>query len=254
MNTHLIFTVLLAALGLSFICDTPKKIHVYLVGDSTMADKEVKNYPETGWGMPFRDYFDTTVVIDNCAKNGRSTSSFMAEGRWDAILQVLKPGDYVLVQFGHNDEVPTKKTYTPPAEYKALLVRYVTDTRARGALPVLISPVTRRRFDHEGHVVETHPRYTPLVREVADSLQVPYIDLDSISRAMVQSYGIEASTLLYNQVTPGENPHYPLGWIDNTHFSETGARKVAELVLHGLEQDHLGLADHIQVVHRKAKP
>lgn len=248
-----ILAVLLAALSLSFISDTPRKIHIYLVGDSTMADKEVKNFPETGWGMPFKDYFDSSVVIDNCAKNGRSTSSFIAEGRWNAILRVLRPGDYVFVQFGHNDEVPTKRTYTPPAEYKALLAKYVQDSRARGAYPVLISPVTRRRFDREGHVVETHPLYTPLVREVAESLKVPYINLDSLSRVMVQSYGVHGSTLLYNQVVPGENPHYPLGWIDNTHFSETGARKIAELVLQGMQRDHLPLASHILFVHRKAK-
>src|SRR3982751_520842 len=92
---------------LSFISPS-KKITVYLIGDSTMANKEVKAYPETGWGMPFNYFFDSTVVVDNRAKNGRSTRSFIAEGLWQPVVDQIKEGDYVLIQFGHNDEVITK--------------------------------------------------------------------------------------------------------------------------------------------------
>src|SRR4051812_40368924 len=107
----------------------PAHITVYLAGDSTMADKAVKAYPETGWGMPFHAFFDSTVTVKNIAKNGRSTKSFIAEGLWSSIADNLKTGDYVLIQFGHNDEVPTKATYTPEADYKANLVRFIADTR-----------------------------------------------------------------------------------------------------------------------------
>ncbi|MBS1662750.1 MAG: GntR family transcriptional regulator, partial [Bacteroidetes bacterium] len=119
---------------------------VWLVGDSTMADKEVKAYPETGWGMPFAYFFDSSVRVDNLAKNGRSTKSFIQEGRWEMVEKGMKERDYVLIQFGHNDEVPTKATYTPPAEFEGNLVRFVTAVRERKGVPVLITPVARRKF------------------------------------------------------------------------------------------------------------
>src|SRR5690242_9880001 len=122
------FAILLITL-LSFSFPDKKDIKVYLIGDSTMANKEINAYPETGWGMPFCAFFDSTVTIDNRAKNGRSTKSFMAEGLWQPVVDQLQEGDYVLIQFGHNDEVPTKKTYATPEEFTANLIKYVTDSR-----------------------------------------------------------------------------------------------------------------------------
>ncbi|HRI79495.1 MAG TPA: rhamnogalacturonan acetylesterase, partial [Cyclobacteriaceae bacterium] len=103
--------------GTAFI--QSKKICVYLIGDSTMANKETKAYPETGWGMPFTYFFDSSVVVDNRAKNGRSTRTFLSEKLWESVISNLKPGDYVFIQFGHNDEVKEKTDrYTTPEEYK----------------------------------------------------------------------------------------------------------------------------------------
>jgi len=223
----------------------PPPTTVYLVGDSTCANKEVKSYPETGWGMPFRYFFDSTVVVDNRAKNGRSTKSFIAEGLWQPILDNLKEGDYVLVQFGHNDEVPTKKTYTTEEEFKANLVRYVTETRSKKAIPILITPVARRQFDSSGHVRESHPVYAGLVREVAQAQHVPLIDLDEKSMALLQQMGPDNSKWLYNYLAAGEHPNYPNGHRDDTHFSELGARKMAELVLAEIKEQHLELAGRI---------
>jgi lysophospholipase L1-like esterase len=155
------------------------KIKVWLVGDSTMANKEVKAYPETGWGMPFANFFDSTVVVDNRAKNGRSTKSFIAEGLWQPILDNPSEGDYVFIQFGHNDEGKEKVgRYTTPDEFKTNLIRYVNETRAKKANPVLITPVTRRNFDSTGKIRETHPVYADAVREVAKQAGVPPLDLD----------------------------------------------------------------------------
>src|SRR3954471_18563281 len=106
----------------------PKKIRVWLIGDSTMANKEVKAYPETGWGMPFSYFFDSTVTLDNRAKNGRSTKSFIAEGLWQPVVDNMGEGDYVFIQFGHNDEGKEKVgRYTTPDEFKTNLIRYVSD-------------------------------------------------------------------------------------------------------------------------------
>lgn len=223
----------------------PKKITVWLIGDSTMANKEIKAYPETGWGMPFRYFFDSTVDVDNRAKNGRSTQSFFDEGLWGPVVNSLSEGDYVFIQFGHNDEVPTKKTYTTQAQFKTNLIRYVNEARNKKAIPVLITPVARRKFDSSGHVISTHEAYSQIVRDVAMQLNAPLIDLDKKSQALLQQFGVENSKLLYNHLQAGEHPNYPKGNADDTHFSELGARKMAEIVLQEVRNLNLGLAGHI---------
>lgn len=218
-----------------------------------MSDKEIKAYPETGWGMPFAHFFDSSVVVDNRAKNGRSTRTFIAEGRWDAALGAMKAGDWVFIQFGHNDEVPTKGSYTPEDQFQANLVRFVHDVRGKGANPVLITPVARRKFDASGTIQETHAVYAAIVRKVAAAEKVPLIDLDKESQAMLQRLGPEDSKFLYDYLAPGEHPNYPQGRADDTHFNELGARKMAEIVLADIRALHLGLAGHIVVGTNKAK-
>ncbi len=223
----------------------PDKITVYLIGDSTIADKETKAYPETGWGMPFHYFFDSTVVVDNRAKNGRSTRTFISENRWQPIADQLKEGDYVFMQFGHNDESKEKTDrYTSPDEYKKNLVKFITETRAKKANPVLLTPVTRRRFK-EGKIEETHVEYSKLVVEVAHDQKVPLIDLDTKSRGLLQRFGEEQSKLLFLQLAPDEHPNYPEGKTDNTHFSELGARLVAQIVLSEIKDQKLELANRI---------
>jgi lysophospholipase L1-like esterase len=242
---------LLCLLLAAFTVPAPAPIRVYLIGDSTMATKEVKAYPETGWGTPFAVFFDETVTVDNRAQNGRSTKSFLAENRWQSVYDALRPGDYVLIQFGHNDEVPTKKNHTTEAEFQQNLRRFVQETRAKKALPVLLTPVARRKFDAAGRVEDTHAAYAELVRRVAREGQVPLIDLSQTSMALLQQFGVENSKLLFNQLTPGEHPNYPDGRDDNTHFSELGARRMAELVLADLRLLKLELAE--RVVKREVK-
>ncbi|MGF7232305.1 rhamnogalacturonan acetylesterase [Arachidicoccus sp.] len=239
-----ILLLLCAFLSFSFI--PKRKIIIYLVGDSTMADKSVKAYPETGWGMPFHYFFDNNAQVDNRAQNGRSTKTFIQEGRWASIYNALQPGDYVLIQFGHNDEVPTKRSYTPPAQFKANLLKFVADSRSKKAFPILITPVARRAFDSSGHLIDTHHQYANIVREAAIQAKVPLIDLDKLSRDLLVKWGPEKSVFLYNHLWPGENPHYSKGHADNTHFSELGARTMAEIVLQQIKDQHLGLADYIK--------
>jgi lysophospholipase L1-like esterase len=224
----------------------PKKIKVWLIGDSTMSKKEVKAYPETGWGMPFSYFFDSSVEVDNRAKNGRSTKSFMAEGLWQPVIENMGEGDYVFIQFGHNDEGKEKVgRYTTPDEFKSNLVRYVKDARAKNAIPVLITPVARRTFDDKGQVQESHAVYADAVREVAKQLNVPLIDLDEKSKTLLQEFGPDNSKWLFNHLEPKEHPNYPEGKQDNTHFSELGARKIAEIVIAEINRLNLDLAGRI---------
>jgi lysophospholipase L1-like esterase len=227
----------------------PKHITVFLAGDSTMADKAVNTYPETGWGMPFKAFWDSTVTVANIAKNGRSTKSFISEGLWQSIVSNLKQGDYVLIQFGHNDEVPTKKTATTEVEFHNNLVLYVSETRAKQGIPILITPVARRKFDANGKIQGTHDVYAEIVRKVAAEQNVPLIDLDRESQGMLQKMGPDNSKMLYNYLDKGENPNYPDGRADDTHFSELGARKMAEIVLADIKLLKLDLVNRVYVSH-----
>lgn len=224
----------------------PDNITVFLIGDSTVSEKETSAYPETGWGMPFKYFFDSSVSIENHAKNGRSTRSFIAENRWAVVVEKLKPGDYVFIQFGHNDESREKvDRYTTPEEYKRNLNKFISEARSKNATPVLLTPVSRRRFDEGGIAIQTHAEYSPLVREVAKETNAPLIDLDEKSRALYQELGEEHSKLLFLQLLPREHPNYPEGKEDNTHFNELGARKVAQLVLSEIMALRLELSDRI---------
>jgi len=233
---------------LAFTLPEKKKIKVWLIGDSTMSVKDVKAYPETGWGMPFVHFFDSTVTVDNRAKNGRSSKSFIAEKLWQPVADNLQEGDYVFIQFGHNDESKDKgERYSTPEEFKANLTRYVTESRSKKAIPVLLTPVARRKFDDNGKVKETHEQYAALVREVAAETNTPLIDLAEKGKALIQQLGPEASKLLFNYLTPGQHPNYPDGKQDDTHFSELGARKIAEIVLADIRSLKLELADRVIV-------
>ncbi|MFN2604387.1 MAG: rhamnogalacturonan acetylesterase, partial [Gemmatimonadaceae bacterium] len=191
----------------------PQRITIHLAGDSTMAPKLAEKRPETGWGEMLQEFFDTSAVrVENHAVNGRSTRTFISEGRWKAIVDSLRAGDYVFIQFGHNDESQEKTDrYTPPADYRANLIRFVSDARAKGANPVLLTPVMRRKFDKDGNFQDTHGEYPDIVRSVAAEQHVPLIDLHRKTEQLLKLFGPSASTVLFLQLAPGENANYPNG-------------------------------------------
>lgn len=228
-----------------------KKIRVWLCGDSTMSIKDKRAFPETGWGMPFVHFWDSTVTVENLAKNGRSTSSFRNEGLWQKVLDKAGDGDYVFVQFGHNDEVPTKKTYTTETEFRNNLKRYVAEARDKKATPVLLTPMARRKFDSTGKIQGTHDVYAQIIREVAKEENVAMIDMDKKAQALYQQFGVEHSKLLFLQLKPGEHPNHPDGKDDNTHFSELGARLLAQMVLQEIRQQLPELASRIYTPQKK---
>ena len=221
------------------------KIKVYLIGDSTMAAKQTKAYPENGWGMPFVNFFNEQVSVENHAQNGRSTRTFVEENRWKLVLDSLKKGDYVFIQFGHNDEVSTKRSYTTPEAFEGFLRQFISDTRHKKAFPVLLTPVARRKFDASGKLEDTHAAYAAIVKAVAKKEQVPFIDLNQKSMELYQKYGPETSKLLFNHLEPGIHPNYPQGKIDDTHFNELGAREIAQIVLQGIRDLHLDLEAYV---------
>jgi len=236
----------LALFLMAFTLPGKKQITIWLCGDSTMSIKDNKAYPETGWGMPFVYFWDSTVNIENLAKNGRSTSSFRNEGIWKKVLDGAKEGDYVFIQFGHNDEVPTKKTYTTETEFKNNLKQYIAEVRSKKAIPVLLTPMARRNFDStSGKIKGTHDVYAQIIRDLAKEENVVLFDMDRITQQLYQSLGVENSKLLFLHLKRGEHPNYPDGKEDNTHFSELGARLVAQAVLSEIKKQIPELAERI---------
>lgn len=245
---HLSLLCLLLALAGSAAAKEP--VVVYLAGDSTMANKLPEKRPETGWGEAFPKFFKPGEVrIENHAKNGRSTRTFIEQNLWQGLLDKLKKGDYVFIQFGHNDSSKEKPDrYTPPEDYRKNLVRFVSEARAKQAIPVLLTPVMRRRFDKAGVFQDVHGVYPGIVREVAAELKVPLIDMHRKSEKVLVGYGPEPSRKLFLQLKPGENPNYPNGVDDNTHFNPLGAEIMAALAAEGVRELKLGLAKHLSKV------
>ncbi|MFV8359974.1 rhamnogalacturonan acetylesterase [Flavobacterium sp. LS1P3] len=210
-----------------------QKPTLYLIGDSTMANKVKPNEnPEHGWGQVLGSFFNDDISIVNKAVNGRSSRSFLNEKRWDTIYKVLNPGDYVFIQFGHNDEKIADSTrYTNPhTAYRYNLIRFVNDTRAKGAIPVLFSSIVRRNFNEQGVLIPTHGDYPMETRMVAQEYKVLFIDLEYFSELLETSYGPEQSKQLHLHYRAREIPYYPQGKVDDTHLSLKGATEIAKLV------------------------
>jgi lysophospholipase L1-like esterase len=169
----------------------PHPVTIHVAGDSTSAPKLVHKRPETGWGEQLAQHFEVDRVrVTNHARNGRSTRSFVAEGRWEALLREVRPGDYVFIQFGHNDAAENRPDrYTPPEQYRALLTQFVQDVYEREAHPVLFTSVARRRFSLEGQFYDAHGVYPEIVREVARDTQTPLIDHHVSSVMLMRELG-----------------------------------------------------------------
>ena len=224
--------------------NTNHQIAIHLIGDSTMADKpgSPEENPERGWGQLLPEFFEESIEIHNYAVNGRSTRSFIDEGRWDEVLQALRPGDYVFIQFGHNDQkVHDPARYTNPwSSYRHNLERFVRETREKGAKPLLLTSIVRRHFNEDGTLIDTHGAYPAVVREVADAMEVPFIDMLFLTEQVVEALGPEASKELYVWAAPGVYPYLPDGKEDDTHLSLKGARRYAGLVADALKDSELG--------------
>ncbi len=229
---------------MSFTIIKKDPIVVYIIGDSTAANKNPKAFPETGWGMELGSSFTKEVKVDNRALNGRSTKSFINEKRWESVLSTLKEGDYVLIEFGHNDEkVENPNVGTSLDEFKTNLIKYIQETRAKKANPILLTPIARRNFKN-GILTDTHGKYPDVVRKLADSLHLPLIDMQRKTEKLISGLGDQPSVKLFNHVDSG-HVNYPKGKKDNTHLSPEGAKAVAGLVVEGIVETKIALAKYL---------
>ena len=211
---------------------------VFMIGDSTMANKQLfPANPERGWGQLLPLYFDANVHIENHAKNGRSSKSFRDEGLWKPIMETIRTGDYVIIQFGHNDEKQKnpKKFPDPLGLFKTNLANYVRETREHKAMPILATPIARRSFDSDGKFQNSHGDYPAAVRQVAAELNVPLLELTTKTEELLKKLGPELSKKLFDQMQPGEFARYADGLKDDTHLNAFGASRVCDLAAEELE-------------------
>jgi DNA sulfur modification protein DndE len=225
-------------------CAAPR---VFLIGDSTMANKP-PDLPERGWGMALGQFLKEPGMVDNHAMNGRSTKSFLDEGRWEKVVAALQPGDFVIIQFAHNDEKKEDpKRYADPATtFRDNLRRFVADTRAKQASPMLATPVCRRSFDSAGKLRDTHDAYPDAVRAVAKEEKVPLIDLTRTTAQWLTAAGDEPSKKFFMWIEKGAHPKIPEGRQDNTHFVEAGAVEVAKLAVADIRAQKLPLGQWLK--------
>lgn len=217
---------------------------VWLIGDSTVQNYSQKQYPRMGWGQVLQDYCKTNVTVVNKAVGGRSTKSFLNENRWKPVVDNLNPGDFVMIQFGHNDQKKhVEKNYAPyDTLYKELLIKYINETKAKSAQPVLVTPVFRRVFK-DGVLKNTLGKYPEAMREVAKETQTPLIDLHNISSNHFSQAGIEGTKEWFMHLPPGKYDAYPNGNKDNSHFQENGARHIATWIIEDAIKQNMPIAE-----------
>ena len=246
LNSKLLYVFCALLFFSAFTSGKKDIITIFMIGDSTMANKSLKNGNiERGWGQMLPEFLIGDVRVDNHAMNGRSSQSFIDEGRWDVVLSKLKSGDYVFIQFGHNDEKSAEELHTiPGSTFDENLRRFVRETRAKGAYPVLFNSIVRRNFPPEGTIghkgsyetegstlVDTHGEYLESPRRVAKEMDVPFVDLNKLTYDLVVSMGVEKSKSLFMWVPTGIYDFCPKGKIDNTHLNISGGKVVAGIAM-----------------------
>ncbi|GMW02087.1 MAG: hypothetical protein AMXMBFR84_32230 [Candidatus Hydrogenedentota bacterium] len=222
---------------------------LYVIGDSTAASYPDDRSPLTGWAQVLQDAFDADrLIVENRAKSGRSSKSFFEEGAWQPILEALKPGDFVFIQFGHNDsnkDDPNRFT-EPDTTYKAFLTTYVENTRSKGATPILLTPINRNRWNADGVFEDSMGEYPRAVRELAKALDVPVIDMHRLTETRFSHLGPDGTRQLFLYLKKGESPNYPDGKEDGTHLCLNGAREICSLAVDEIRNSRLPLAAYLK--------
>lgn len=239
-NKLLLIPALLVVLLTFSFMPADRQITLFMIGDSTMANKPYAgSNPEKGWGQVLGLYFNDGLLVDNYALNGRSTKSFRDEGHWQKVFDQLQPGDYVIIEFGHNDqkEKSPDRYAAPDTDYRNNLIRYIEESYSKGAKPILATPISRRSFDEKGVLIDTHGRYSEVVREVAAEYQVPLLEMHGRTVALLEQFGVEKSKELFLHYRPGDYSRFAEGKEDNTHLSPTGAFKVCDIAIEELSRE-----------------
>ncbi|MFT4061249.1 MAG: GDSL-type esterase/lipase family protein [Edaphocola sp.] len=220
-------------------------ITVFLAGNSTVVDQSTE--PWAAWGQMFPSFFvPGKIAIANYAESGETIGGFIAHKRFEKMLSMMKPGDYAFVEFGHNDQKQKGEDAGPYKNYTTKLGVFIDEVRKKGGIPVIVTPVKRRRFDEAGKVVESLGEYPDAARKLAADKQVPLIDLNAKSQILYEAWGEKPSIKAFVHYPMGSFPGQTKKLEDNTHFSTYGAYEIAKLVLTCVREQKLGIVKYIQ--------
>ncbi len=213
---------------------------IYLAGDSTVVDQDVE--PWAAWGQMLPRFFRPGVVVANHAESGETTRSFVTEQRLAKIVSLIQPGDYLFVQFAHNDQKPNAVSLV---DYRKLLIDYIAQARARGATPVLVTSMNRRTFDAEGEITNSLAGYPDAMRQVATEQHVASIDLNAMSKTLFEALGPEGTLKAFMHYPANSFPNQTETIHDDTHFNAYGAYELARCIEHGIRQARLPLRKYL---------
>ena len=216
---------------------------IFLAGNSTVTDQDCA--PWASWGQMITHFFDNDISIANYAESGATMSSFKARGRLDKLLTLMQPGDYLFIEFGHNDQKQHGEGIGPWTSFTDLLNEFVNRAREKGGIPVFVTPTQRRSFNAKGIIELTHGDYPAAMRKAAKDLNVPLIDLNAKTKIMYEAWGPEASKKAFVQYPANTFPGQDEELKDNTHFNTFGANEIAQCILQGIIDNKLPIADHI---------
>lgn len=216
---------------------------IFLAGNSTVTDQDCA--PWASWGQMITHFFDNDISIANYAESGATMSSFKGRGRLDKLLTLMQPGDYLFIEFGHNDQKQHGEGIGPWESFTDLITEFVTRAREKGGIPVLVTPTQRRSFNDEGVIELTHGDYPAAMRKVAEELKVPLIDLNAKTKIMYEAWGSEDSKKAFVQYPANTFPGQDQELKDNTHFNTFGANEIAQCILQGIIDNQLPIAKHI---------
>lgn len=232
---------LLSALTIERVSDVPT---IFLCGNSTVVDQD--NEPWASWGQMITRFFDDQVCVANYAESGESANTFIAAGRLKKALSQMKAGDYLFMEFGHNDQKqkgPGKGAYY---SFMTSLKTFIDEARARGAHPILVTPTQRRSFDERGKIKDTHEDYPEAMKWLAHKENVPLIDLNSMTRVLYEAMGVENSKKAFVHYPANTYPGQTKALEDNTHFNPYGAYQIAQCILQGIIDQKMPLQKYIR--------
>lgn len=248
---------ILAVMAILSIYGCQKKdVTIFCIGDSTMAYYDTsqlaekyggQNYPLRGWAMELAGFLDEHAVVENMAISGISSKNFRTGGHWEKVKNQFRKGDFLIIQFGHNDEKKDDPNrYTKPmGEFRDNLRKYAREAMEEGVHPILATSIARRKFHDNGSLIDTHGDYVLAPREVAAELNIPLVDLHSLTMDYIRKQGREESKKLFLHIAPGDYKNLPDGRLDNTHLSKEGAHAVSSLFVKGLKKTRSTLKDYI---------
>ncbi|MFC5283583.1 rhamnogalacturonan acetylesterase [Pedobacter alpinus] len=240
------FILVMSVICLAFAADNFRPIHIFMIGDSTMANKTEKAIPECGWGQVLHYFFNDSVTVENFAVNGRSSKSFISEGKWAEVIAKVQKGDYVIIQFGHNDEKSDPARYTSPFDtYKTNLKKFMYETKEKGGIPILCTSMVRRHFNEDGTLIDTHGDYLTAAKQVAKETGVYFIDMEAKTKNLVEKMGPEKSKQLYLFFDSGIYPLRPIRLQDSTHLTQMGAFTVSGLAIEGIKELNIPLSRYL---------